>query len=232
LTKRYKHLFFDLDHTIWDHQSNANETLEELFRDFALHELYGFSIDSFQDTFHKINHGLWHRYHLGEVDKTHIRRERFNKVLARLGVAEFADGPTLGEAYLARCPRKGHLMPNALDTLDYLKSRYPMTIITNGFAEIQDLKLSSSGLGGYFRQVVTSEKTGWLKPHQGIFDYALKQAKVSSDESIMIGDNPVTDIAGARDSGIDQIYYNSRGCDEQPESTYIISSLQDLKELL
>ena len=228
----YKHLFFDLDHTLWDHQSNADETLADLYQDYQLFKFGAFSERSFQDTFHKVNHALWHDYHQGKVDQHFIRNERFKKVLSTLGVTDFEEYLEIGAAYLHRCPRKGYLMPYTLETLQYLDSRYSMTIITNGFEEVQDVKLANSGISKYFDLVITSEKAGWLKPHKGIFDYALSQVKVDRTECVMIGDNPDTDISGARDAGIDQIYYNSRGLKNGQRATFNIDSLRDLKSLL
>ena len=232
MKRTYKHLFFDLDHTLWDHHSNANETLHDLYREYDLQNLYDFTIESFQGVFHEVNHSLWDDYHLGHIDQTFIREQRFKKVLKVLEADGFDQHQELGNEYLVRCPRKSNLMPFALEALDYLKDRYPMTVITNGFAEIQDIKLESSGLTGYFREVITSERAGWLKPHQGIFNYALKMAGVSSSESVMVGDNPATDVEGARGAGIDQIYYDPSDRHTKSTSTYKISSLLELKELL
>jgi len=232
LSNTYKHIFFDLDHTLWDHQRNADETLSELFVLFEMEKLGTFTVDQFSQVFHKINHELWHHYHLGAVDQTFIREQRFKRVLSDLKVEEFKYWEDLGREYLFRCPRKSNLMPYTIEVLDYLKPRYPMTIITNGFDEIQDVKMNHSGIQGYFQRVITSELAGWLKPHRGIFDFALKQSGVAAGETIMIGDNPVTDISGARDAGIDQVYYNSRDTEHATDSTYTIGDLQELKRVL
>lgn len=232
MTKPYKHLFFDLDHTLWDHQSNANETLADIYNDFQLYQLSDFNVNQFQDTFHKINHNLWHEYHQGLVDQAYIRNTRFKKVLSALGLEVYDSDTELTEEYLSRCPRKSNLMPHTLEVLEYLKVRYPMTIITNGFAEIQDIKMNSSGLIGYFDLVITSEQTGWLKPDRKIFDFAVRHARVSPAECLMIGDNPATDMEGARMAGIDQIYYDPEDRNQDRESTYRISSLLQLKEIL
>lgn len=228
----YKHLFFDLDQTLWDHNRNANETLDDLFRQFQLSDLDGLSVTRFQEVFHQVNHGLWHDYHLGKVDKIFIREQRFRMVMEILDTPGFDYCLDMGEEYLKICPSKGYLMPHTIETLDYLKARYPMTIITNGFDEIQGIKLTSSGIDHYFDSVVTSEKAGWLKPHRGIFNFAIKQTDVNKAHCVMIGDNPITDIGGARDAGIDQVFYNSRGHEVQLESTYCIKNLPDLRGLL
>lgn len=232
MTRQYKHLFFDLDHTLWDHQSNANETLADIYNDFQLFQLSEFNVSEFQDTFHRINHGLWHEYHLGLIDQDYIRNTRFKMILSALGIEIYDSEMELGKEYLSRCPRKSNLMPHALEVLDYLKVRYPMTIITNGFAETQEIKIASSGLLEYFDLVITSEQAGWLKPHHKIFDFAVQHAKVTAAECLMIGDNPATDIEGARMVGIDQIYYDPEDRNKSHESTYRIRSLLQLKEIL
>ncbi len=232
MKRAYKHLFFDLDHTLWDHGSNADATLADLCHQYQLADYPNFSVQAFQKTFHEINHDLWHQYHLGQVDQHHIRHQRFRMVMEALDIVDFEHCSDLGEQYLQQCPRRGHLMPYALEVLEYLSQKYPMTIITNGFDEIQELKLNSSGIAGYFNSVITSEKAGCLKPHPGIFDFAMREAAVVRGECLMIGDNPVTDMGGAINSGIDQVYYNSRGCADLVSPTYTIDSLIDLKSIL
>ena len=194
--------------------------------------ILGFSVFRFQQVFHEVNHQLWYEYHLGAIDQDFIRKERIPKVMSALGVNDYQHSSELGKQYLFRCPRKSNLMPNTLEVLDYLKQKYSMTIITNGFYEVQSVKILNSGLHGYFDRIVTSGEAGCLKPHRGIFDYALDSAKVRGPESVMIGDNPVTDITGAKEAGIDQIYYNSRDCNDTTEPTFSINDLLELKELL
>ncbi len=225
-------MFFDLDHTLWDHQSNANETLEDIYNSFELFQWSRFNVNEFQETFHKVNFGLWSKYDLGLIDKAYIRNTRFKKVLGALGLPTFDSDVDMSDEYLSRCPLKTNLMPHTLEVLEYLKVRYPMTIITNGFDEIQNTKMTSSGLTEYFDLIVTSEQSGWLKPNQRIFDYAVKHAKVTSAECLMIGDNPSTDIEGARKAGIDQVFYDPEGKNKNQKSTYRIGSLLQLMELL
>lgn len=231
MKRRYTHLFFDLDHTLWDHHKNANETLGELHLEFKM-DFLGVTVDRFQQVFHDVNHQLWYDYHLRVINQESIREERFPKVMSALGVKDYQHSSDLGEQYLFRCPRKSNLMPNTLEVLDYLKQKYSMTIITNGFHEIQSVKINNSGLQGYFDRIVTSGEAGCLKPHRGIFDYALESANARGPESVMIGDNPVTDITGAKEAGIDQIYYNSRACRDITEPTFRINDLMELKGLL
>ena len=230
--KKYKHLLFDLDHTLWDHRANADDTLSELFSKYSLGSLVPSGVEGLRDAFHKTNFELWDLYNTGKVDQHYIRTQRFSLVMKLLGVRNFQFSQELSRDYLSYCPRKSNLMPYALEVLEYLKPRYRMSVITNGFAEIQDLKLSSSGLTGYFEAVITSEQAGSLKPHPDIFNYALKKAGMSSADCIMIGDNPTTDIQGARGVGIDQIYYDPDQNQAASSPTHRIQNLRELKELL
>ena len=232
MKRKYKHLLFDLDHTLWDHKANANETLGDLYRQYSLEGLTTIGVDDFQEAFHRINFELWHDYHIGKVDQHFIRNQRFKKVLELLGVMDFQYHIELSQDYLAHCPRKSNLMPFAMEALEYLKTRYHMSVITNGFAEIQDIKLASSGLTSYFETVITSDQTGRLKPHPEIFKYALSKVGVSPVDCVMIGDNPDTDIEGAKEVGIDQIYYDPEDNLAATNPTYRIQSLLQLKELL
>ena len=228
----YKHLFFDLDHTLWDHRRNADETLKDLYHDYQFTKLWDFTPENFIDTFHFINHQLWDRYHQGVIDQQFIRTKRFPLVLSELGVDASQLPQGLAEEYLERCPRKPHLMPNALETLEYLYDHYPMSIITNGFSEIQDTKMSCSGLDRFFHVVITSEQAGQLKPHPQIFHFALQQVNQSQHDCVMIGDNPVTDIEGAQASGMAQVYYDPQDLNQAPQATHRVDDLLALKELL
>lgn len=230
--KKYKHLLFDLDHTLWDHKANADDTLSDLFNKYSLGSLVPSGVDGFIDAFHKTNFELWDLYHLGEVDQPYIRTQRFRMVMKLLGVTDFDFFQELSSDYLSYCPRRSNLMPYALEVLEYLKPRYRMSVITNGFAEIQDIKLASAGLTGYFDEVITSEQAGSLKPHAEIFNYALKKVGMSCVDCVMIGDNPTTDIQGAREVGIDQIYYDPDQNQAALSPTHRIQNLRELKELL
>lgn len=227
----YQHLFFDLDHTLWDHQRNADETLSELFQEYNIAGMGDFTERDFIEKFHQVNHLLWDDYNMGRIDQSRIRKQRFPLVLQALGVNGNPINGELSRQYLVRCPTKPYLMPHALETLDYLHKRYDMTIITNGFFEVQATKMACSGLDCYFPRVVTSEEAGELKPHPRIFSYALDNVKQTCEACVMIGDNPSTDIAGARLAGIDQIYYDPQDLKQTP-STFRVMSLLELTDLL
>lgn len=230
--KRYKCVLFDLDHTLWDYETNSEETLKVLFSQFRLQDKGVTSFNYFFQTFCRVNLGLWDLYDRGLIGQDVIRKERFHKVLKETGVEDYALSLQFSATYLAELPKKENLLPHAKQTLDYLHGKYPMVIVTNGFDEIQATKLMSGGIHGYFKTIVTSQRAGSKKPAREIFEFALSEVGHSHADSIMIGDNLQTDIAGARAAGIDTIYFNPAGTPHGEPVTFEIGSLLQLQELL
>jgi len=228
----YKHLFFDLDHTLWDFDRNSAESLTELFETFKLAELGIPSSEEFSRHFITINKKLWADFDRNLIEHTYIRQHRFPLVFRSLGVDESAVHADLNAEYLRLLPRKAHLLESAREILDYLKGRYTMHIITNGFAEIQAIKLDSSEIAHYFTHVITSETANAKKPNPLVFQYAMEISGTSTTESIMIGDNYEADILGAKGVGLDTIFYNPQGVlvDDQP--TYDIRHWKELMAIL
>jgi YjjG family noncanonical pyrimidine nucleotidase len=230
--KSYRCILFDLDHTLWDYETNSTETLQELFNQ---HQLANQGVPSFSDflkTFVSVNTQLWTLYDTGQLHKDVIRYERFHKIMLELGVDNYDLSLKLSDEYVAISPKKGTLMPNAIEVLDYLYPRYPMTIVTNGFDEIQSTKLASSGITSYFKSVVTSARAGHKKPAKEIFEFALAENGFESHETVMIGDNLLTDIGGARNASLDTIFYNPNKVPHQDQTRYEIHDLKELKDIL
>ena len=230
--KYYRHLIFDLDHTLWDFKRSATETLRELYTTYALATLGDFSPQQFCDTFEEVNYHLWGLYNRGEYDQHRLRSERFGMILTRLGIDADRVPEGLAEEYLRVCPTKPHVMPHAVATLDYLQAHYQLHILTNGFAEVQAIKLKSAGLTDYFTEVVASDTTGHKKPHQPIFDYILSQLKADRRRCLMIGDSLKAYILGAKNAGIDQVYYNPDRVAHDEEITHEIACLSELRHIL
>jgi YjjG family noncanonical pyrimidine nucleotidase len=230
--KKYKHIFFDLDDTVWDYRSNASETVRELYGRHEMAAYNTFSEDDFCETFLIVNKELWDEFDRGRVNKSIIREKRFQLVMERLGQPDPALGIRLSEEFISICPTKGNLPPRAFEVLDYLSDTYVMHIITNGFEEVQHIKLRSGGLTGYFDQVIISDTIGKRKPDPGIFDHALQAAGAKRHESIMIGDNLNTDIKGARDSSIDQVFYNPLRLEHDRDVTYEVYEFSQLQDIL
>lgn len=225
-----KHIFFDLDHTIWDFEKNSKETLGELFEEFELQAVID-NKERFLATYQTVNAQFWKKYRDGEIDKHTVRFGRFEATLKRFKVPN-ADvvGKALGDEYVKRGPHKTHLFPFAHETLSYLKEKYPLHIITNGFKEVQHVKLSGSDLHKYFDIVLCSEDVGVNKPHRKVFETALEMAKIGPTDAVMIGDNYEADIQGAQKVGMHTIFFDPNGENKAPQTT-VIQSLKDLTKL-
>ncbi len=230
--KSYRCILFDLDHTLWDFETNSHETLHELYHDHKLETRGIPSFTSFHNTFVEINTRLWEQYDLGKINRETIRFERFHGILAKLGVEDSALSLTLSDEYVTRSPTKSGLIPNAIEVLDYLLPRYPMTIVTNGFEEIQATKMQSSGITHYFKNVVTSARAGHKKPSKEIFEFALTESGFQSHEAIMIGDNLMTDIGGAHNASVDTVFFNPNKISHDEKPRYEINDLKQLIDIL
>ncbi|MCY7349963.1 MAG: YjjG family noncanonical pyrimidine nucleotidase [Cytophagaceae bacterium] len=228
----YKHLFFDLDHTLWDFERNSNETLAELYDEFHLAARGLQSLPDFQRVFCAANLDLWRLYDTNQISQTELRHSRFRRVFSALGVQTHDCCDPLNEAYLSRCPQKSHLIEYARELLDYLAPRYQLHIITNGFDEVQTVKMNKAGLLPYFYHVTTSQNSGAKKPDPRIFNHALHRAGAGTRESLMIGDNCETDIAGGRAAGLDTVFYNPARVSTTEQPTYTIHHLRDLVKIL
>ncbi|SHJ94407.1 putative hydrolase of the HAD superfamily [Reichenbachiella agariperforans] len=236
MSKTYKYVFFDLDHTLWDFDANAEAVLRDLY---VLHDLAGVGIvseDSFIRDFFETNAGLWAQYNVGQIDKFFLRNQRFRLIFEAAGaIMNLVSDEYLKEfnkQFLHNCPRQTRLMDGTIEVLEALHAKYPMHIITNGFEEVQSHKMECSKIAKYFDRVITSEKAGFKKPFAGIFNYAMKWTGANAAESIMIGDNLDADIKGARDYGMDQVFFNPDGNLHSEEVTYEIRNLRELLEIL
>jgi YjjG family noncanonical pyrimidine nucleotidase len=229
--KSYRCILFDLDDTLWDHDANACETLGELFSRFRLAE-YDVSLNFLIETFRRVNRDLWDRYDRGLIGQDVIRNERFARVFYECGIDDNSRVPEFSVTYLQELPQKKNLLPQAREVLEYLHTRYAMTIVTNGFEEVQSKKIESAGINHFFRYVVTSQRAGSKKPSAEIFQFALQHSGHSASEAVMIGDNLLTDMAGAMAAGVDTIYYNPKGTTHQARVVHEIKGLGELLTLL
>ena len=230
--QKYKHLFFDLDHTLWDFDTNSQVVLRVIYLEL---ELDGYGIPSY-DAFHKIylsvNAQYWAKYHHGLLTKDQLRIGRFVETLRRFRIDDIPLATTISTHYTDRSPFQTALFPDALETLEYLKTKYELHIITNGFEEVQEIKIRHSGLEGYFKHIFISGKVGHQKPDKQMFLHALDVAGAQVEESLMIGDNMQTDIAGARSVGMDQVFFNPNHTKTRDKATYEIAELKELRTLL
>ncbi|EKB48933.1 YjjG family noncanonical pyrimidine nucleotidase [Cecembia lonarensis] len=230
--KKYQHLFFDLDHTLWDYDRNVQESLSELFEVYQLANCGITDSGKFVQSFYNVNFKLWAMYDVGKIDKLSLRQTRFKLIFENAGADPNLVPKVMEEDFMHRTSSKPHLLPYTFEILDYLKPNYGLHIISNGFNESQAKKMEASGLSPYFDLVVTSETTGHKKPDPRIFQYALNRLGIKNTDSMMIGDNPNSDILGAIQSQIDNVYFDphEKGIEYQP--TYTIRHLKELENLL
>lgn len=229
---RYKHLFFDLDHTLWDFDTNSREALHDLYHSLSLSEA---GVNDF-DLFHKIylghNERLWDRYRKGQMKVEELRWKRMSMTLLEFKNGDELLAKKMGIEFLNILPTKKALFPDTVEVLTYLtEKRYSLHLITNGFEKTQHHKLRTSGIDNFFLEVITSEGSNSLKPQAEIFEYALVKTGAEKRESIMIGDTPDVDILGACEAGIDQVYVNHTGNKEPVKATYTVYSLKELMEI-
>jgi len=230
--KKYNHLFFDLDETLWDYRVNAKDTIIDLFDRFGLNENGRIKVRGFVDEFFRTNQELWRKYDQGLIAKDQIRKDRFPLIFKRLEINDFKKVDDLQECFLLECPQKEKLVDYAMEILEKLKGNYRLHIITNGFEENQKTKLAYSGLDKYFEQVITSERASFQKPDPGIFRFAMDSAGARPNESVMIGDNLNTDIQGAINANMDQIFFNPGKVNHNHDVTYEINHLHELTAIL
>lgn len=225
-----KHIFFDLDHTLWDFDTNSKLTLIEVSDHFDLENLGITDTDDFVRTYKKINDTYWTKYRMNQVTKDELRLGRFRDTLLKWNIKNDELALAMNDHYVANSPYKTNLLPNTIEVLDYLHEKYIMHIITNGFREAVGIKMRESGLGRYFDEIVISEEIGFQKPHPRIFRHIIEKTGVEADECIMIGDNYEADIVGAVQLKIPAVLFNPSR--EQHSYPYQIYDLIELKELL
>lgn len=233
----YHHIFFDLDHTLWDFESNSRLTLLQLYEDLGLADR---GIDDF-DRFHRQyldhNEKLWERYRKGFLKQEELRVKRMRLSLLDFKVVDETLAQTMSVRFLDLLPTRKQLFPGTNEVLQYLQAKnYQLHIITNGFEDVQYKKMEAAALTPFFSHVITSEKANALKPHPAIFEHALNVTGATAQESIMIGDSLEVDIKGAWEMSIDQVHVNHLDKNQYPIQgsifpTYTIFELTALKNI-
>lgn len=229
----YKHLFIDLDDTLWDIHQNSKECLLEIYNDYGYNKFYK-TFEDYYNVYMPNNHYLWGLYREGAIDKDKLIVERFLFPVREFGIDDNVYAKELSDDFLERTTCKTKLVDGAIELLDYLKAQnYQMHILSNGFEEVQYKKIENSRLKPYFNKIILSDHVGVNKPDGKFFSYALKEAKAKPSESLMIGDSWEADILGAYNSGIHQIWFNPEGLDSNGFTpTYDVKTLQEIKQIL
>ena len=233
--KHYKTLFIDLDNTLYDFSGNSREAYIAVYN-LLDYDRWFRSFEHYYEIYEEYNLRLWALYAEGKITKEHLNAERYSHPLRVVGAPDTeAIGAQFWDEAMKRLPLGSRLMPHAKEILTYLRPKYKMYILSNGFTELQSRKMQSAGIAHYFDGMILSEDIGVNKPNPAIFTHALRVAESTAEESLMIGDNYEVDIEGAQRVGIDQVFYNISKKDlnpEHPQPTFTITSLLELKKIL
>lgn len=226
---KLQHVFFDLDHTLWDFEKNSALAFQKIFKEVSL-EL---DFDQFLAVYIPINLEYWRLYREDQISKKELRYQRLKKAFDAIEL-EVADETInrLSVLYIDNLPNFNHLFEGTIEILDYLQDKYTLHLITNGFEEVQSKKLRQSGIFDYFEEIVTSESVGVKKPNPRVFRHALEVAKASPENSIMIGDSFEADVLGAHGVGMDTIFCNLDGKAVDAKNFKTVNSLLEIKRYL
>jgi putative hydrolase of the HAD superfamily len=231
-TPRYKHIFFDLDRTLWDFDRNANETFIDLHNKYDLQGKGVSDFNDFMSRYHKINLTLWDHYRKGQIEKEVLNVKRFSLTLDSYGIDDTSLSENIAKDYIEISPTKNHLFPDTHQVLEYLADKYTLHIITNGFEEVQHKKLYNAKLSRFFSSIITSEDAGYKKPDVNIFRYAFSITGANANESLMVGDDIEVDIIGAKEAGMDQVLVDYLKVLPKDESTYYVNTMAELMMIL
>lgn len=224
----YRFLFFDLDKTIYDFDASSGLTFRGIFDHFQLKDKGIRDLQGFIQTYTRVNLELWDLYRRGGIQKEVLNIQRFDQALQAHGLDDPSLAAQIAAYYVAESPLKNTLFPGVEATLAYLKQKYRLFIITNGFEEVQHKKLAVNNLQPFFDDVITSEEAGCKKPDPDIFRYALYRVKATVDESLMIGDDLEVDIQGAKALGMDQVFVNYSKIVHGEQVTFEVNSFPEL----
>ncbi len=228
-----KHLFFDLDNTLWDFDRNSKTVLQNLFKANNFEVKLGVDFEKFHSFYYEKNNELWHLYYFNKIKKEELRYRRFHDTFLNFGLNNLQLSKSIADDYVQISPYSKHLMPDCIEVLEHLVKDYHLHIITNGFAEVQNIKIDNCGLRNYFKQIIISEEHGLTKPNLEIFRLAEQLTNATSDKCMMIGDNWVSDIEGAIGAGWKAIYFGKTVPENNQQiNVAVISDLIHLKKIL
>ena len=224
-----KHIFFDLDHTLWDFEKNSSLTFKFLLNKYNI----DIDLKDFLKIYMPINFSLWNLYRDDKITKEYLRHNRLKSAFEKLNInIKSSVIDDISDDYVKHLPDNNFLLQDAIEVLDYLFQKYTLHIITNGFTEVQNTKIINSNLKKYFTCIIDSETVGVKKPHSKIFQYAYNISKATNkSQCLMIGDNYEADVMGAIKNGFKAIHLNSNN-ETLHENSIIINDLISLKEIL
>lgn len=227
-----EHIFFDLDHTLWDYNSNCKDALFQMVKTHGLEQLGVTDVAFFYQTFNTINERLWDLYDSRQISQVELRVRRFKEVFESMNLPNIQNFEHWNDIYLEISPNLPHLIDGAVEILEYLAPKYHLHIITNGFDEIQNKKLVAGQILHYFKEIITSQSSGYRKPENGIFKYAFEKTNATPKNAVMIGDNPNTDILGAHKLDMFYIFYNPTEQTFNLNENWQVKHLEQIKTFL
>jgi len=227
-----KHVFFDLDNTLWDFRKNAKFALAELYIKYDVETKHGFSFDEFHPYYHQSNEGLWAQIRDKEITKEELRARRFKQAFDNLGIIDDELAAIFEEEYMETITNYNEIVDGAMELLDYLKPKYSLHIITNGFIEVSKRKIESSILNGYFQTVTYADELKILKPDPRIFSHAIEKSEAKKEESVYIGDDWIADAVGAKKFGMSSIFFDRLNDNFSMEDVPTITHLDEVRNYL
>lgn len=226
--KNVQHLFFDLDHTLWDFDLNSKLAYEQIFKE---HDV-SLSLDTFIEIYEPLNLEFWRKFRDNEITKEELRYQRLKAAFDACKFEVSDDQINLfADLYIEYLPNNNHLFPGCIELLESLKDHFEMHLITNGFNEVQRHKIEKAGLDKYFKIILTGEAAGVKKPAPQIFHQAIEMAGATIENSVMIGDSYAADILGAQSVGLKTIWFHTTDQDI-PEGEVVVHKLLEIQPLL
>lgn len=230
---KIQHIFFDLDNTLWDHRKNAYHTLKEIFRAERVKENHHLDFEDFHREYFTINERLWEQIRDGEIDKEYLRRHRFYDSFLFFGIDDFELAQTFENNFLDTILKYNDLVEGAFEILEYLSAKgYHIHILSNGFKEVTYKKCELSGIKNYFETITSADEINIRKPQPEIYDYALKKSGAKKEESIMIGDDWIADVEGAKSFGLKVVFFDVFSDNFSGEDILVIKKLEELRQIL
>ena len=230
---KIQHIFFDLDNTLWDHRRNAYLTLKDIFTRENVQENYNLGFEEFHKEYFTINERLWAQIRDGEIDKDFLRKHRFYDSFLFFGIDDFALAQTFENNFLDEILNYNDLVEGAFELLEYLSEKgYQLHILSNGFKEVTYKKCELSGIKNYFQTITSADEINIRKPKPEIYKYALEKANAKKGESIMIGDDWIADIEGAKSFGLQVIFFDVFNDNFEADDVKVVKKLEEIKAVL
>lgn len=231
--KNIRHIFFDLDNTLWDHRKNAYLTLKEIYKRENVQEKYNLDFEDFHREYFTINERLWAQIRDGEIDKDYLRKHRFYDSFLFFGIDDYDLAQVFEQNFLDEILNYNDLVEGAFELLEYLSEKgYTLHILSNGFKEVTYRKCELSGIQNYFKTITSADELNVRKPQPEIYEYALKKANAKKEESIMIGDDWIADVEGALSFGIDAVFFDVFKDNFGNDEVKVIRELKELQKFL